>query len=93
MIFKLPDTRNRRNRLELLQEPSPMGYTTSLQLSEDHKYLLTRQVLKNEDEFTSVFDLSVDSDPQERFEHISDPDVMTDGDIVVKNPYFSDTQT
>lgn len=84
---------SQRNRLELLQEPSPMGYTTSLQLSEDHKYLLTRQVLKNEDEFTSVFDLSVDSDPQERFEHISDPDVMTDGDIVVKNPYFSDTQT
>jgi len=83
----------RRNRLELLQEPAPVGYTTSLQLSEDHKYLLTRQVLKNEDEFTSVFDLGLDTDPQERFEVISDPDVMSDNEIVVKNPYFSDLQT
>jgi hypothetical protein len=33
-----------RNRVEILLESGPLGYTTSLQLSENHRYLLTRSL-------------------------------------------------
>jgi WD40 repeat protein len=46
------------NRLEILQEPDFEGFTTSLQLSEDHRYLLTRQTMESDEEFLSVFDLT-----------------------------------